>query len=358
MNYCAKCILHEKTPFISFDSNGVCNYCKEHNKIVYYGEEKLLDVIKSQKSNKSKYDALVTLSGGRDSSYVLLKLIKDYGLNVLAVNYANPFTNEVAKENIRKLVEKLNVDFIEVNNISKVHLKTYKYIINQWIKKPSLAIFPLICVGCKLMWWEILKIAKKNNITLMVSGGNRFEDTSYKKALLGVKSDVSWEDTFLKVIKGVIKEVFRNPRYLNPLFFKHYLKAYLFGDMYSLGTRIFFKKIKKIDLFYYIEWNEEKIVKRLKSEIGWEYPEETNSSWRFDCYISYLKDYLYEKTINITEKDDFYAKIVREGLISREEALKRLEKENKIPEEYIKFVLDDANLTFKEFDEAIEKIKN
>lgn len=115
---CQRCIYNTRIPSISFDENGVCNYCKqvdelaeEFGTLTSLGQSKL-DVIISEikKAGKSKkYDCVVGLSGGTDSSFLLMKAC-DWGLRPLAVHYDNTWNTAVASENIRKVTSALNVD--------------------------------------------------------------------------------------------------------------------------------------------------------------------------------------------------------------------------------------------------------
>jgi hypothetical protein len=86
--------------------------------------------------------------------------------------------------------------------------------------------------------------------------------------------------------------------------------------------------VKTKENFHYIEWNEEEILSRLRSELKWESPKQFASTWRFDCKVGHVKDLLYIKTLGLTERDDSYSKMVREGILTRDEALARLKKEN------------------------------
>ncbi|MFC2156099.1 hypothetical protein ACFLRB_06395, partial [Acidobacteriota bacterium] len=199
---------------------------------------------------KAKYECIAAISGGRDSSYILLKLVKDYNMKVLAVNYANPFTDPQATENIKNAVKNLNVDLTTVIPKKNIHMRTYGSNLRAWIKKPSLGVLPLICVACKVMWFEIIKIAKKHKIPLIVGGLNRFEDTSYKKALLGISTDKNWEQT------------------------------------YAVGSKFLERKITLLDMFFYLEWSEEDVLSRIRKELNWNSPEYLNSTWRFDCQLS------------------------------------------------------------------------
>jgi len=332
-------------PNITFDSNGVCIFCHQSKIIECKGEEKLLKLLDSFRSSEKKYDCIVTLSGGRDSTYTLLKMVKDYKMKVLAVNYANPFTDPVAKKNIENAVKYLNVDLIQFQLENHNHEKTFRHNFTTWLKDPNPALIPMLCISCKTIWYTILKIAKQQDIRCIISGGNPYEDNSFKKELLNVSSDEKIENTFVKAITGIISETIKNPGYYHPAFIPTLMKGYLFGDPYCLGSRLLGREVSRIELFNYIEWNEDEILSRIRNELHWDSPHNLPSTWRFDCHVGHLKEFLYLKTIGMTERDDLYAKMVRQGLITRDEALKRLEIENPVQFEYIEALLKQAGFT-------------
>jgi hypothetical protein len=217
------------------------------------------------------------------------------------------------------------------------------------LKKPNPALIPMLCISCKTIWYTILKIAKQHDIRCIVSGGNPYEETSFKKELLNVSNDEKTENTFIKAITAIIQETLKNPGYYHPIFIPTLIKGYLFGDPYCLGSRFVGRDVSRIDLFHYIEWNEDEIISRIKSELYWESPQKLSSTWRFDCHVGHLKEFLYFKTIGMTERDDLYAKLVRQGLMTRDEALIRLEKENPVQFEYIELLLKRAGFNDSSF---------
>ncbi len=156
---CSKCVLPESTPGIRLDQEGLCNYCRSYQRLKYAGENKLIELLESYRRPDSKYDCIVTTSGGRDSTYTLLKLAKDYGIKTLAVNYENPFTDPQAKTNIENAVRKLNVDIVGFKLKDQIHQRIFKNSVASWFRKPSPALVPMMCVACKNLLLEILKIA-------------------------------------------------------------------------------------------------------------------------------------------------------------------------------------------------------
>jgi len=204
---------------------------------------------------------------------------------------------------------------------------------------------PMMCIGCKIIWKHILQIARTHDISLIICGGNPYEYTSFKKESLSVSRDVSLSAYYTKYLRGLIKESLKNLAYVKPSYVPTLLKGYLYSQQYAIGPRTFAQNIEILDLFHFIEWNEKEITSRITNELKWDYPHALRSTWRFDCKIAHLKDYMYMKTLGMTEKDDFYAKMVREGLISRQEALQRLEKENQIHTEIIAELLEQQGLS-------------
>jgi hypothetical protein len=341
---CSRCVLPESTPGIRLDHDGVCNYCRSYRKLTYKGESELLKLLDLHRRPGSRYDCIVTLSGGRDSSYALLKLVKDYGMRVLAVNYENPFADPQADVNVRNATHKLGVDLVGFKLNHRIHERIFKNSVTAWLKKPSPALVPMMCVACKNLWLEIIKIAKRYDVRLVVSGGNRFEQISFKRVLLGTSADEGAERALIKEIFGILKQTSGNLGYFKPQFIPCLVKGYLFGHPYALGSRLLGRGITGIDLFFYLEWNEQEVLSRIKSELDWDCPRQSNSSWRFDCRIGHIKDYMYLKTLGMTERDDFYSKMIREGQMTREEALERLQVENALYVEHVNQLLNQVGM--------------
>lgn len=341
---CRKCILPAGSAGIVLDETGVCNHCRNYRPIVHKGEEALTRLLSLVRDDSKKYNCMVNVSGGRDSSYALLSLVKDYRMKVLAVNYANPFTDPQAKKNLENVIRILGVDFIQFKLKNNIHERILKNNIRAWFKNPTPAMVPSICIGCKIIWPTMLNIARRNKIRCIVNGGNPFEYTSFKKDLLGVSHGASLKSTYLANVKGLAKEAIKNLSYLKPEFLPMVIKGYLFGNPYAPGSRLLDGNITYVDYFHYVPWEEKKVLKRIQQELEWDFPHHLHSTWRFDCQIAHLKDHIYLKTLGITEKDDFYSKMVREGQISRQEALERTKRENALPMDILRNLFDQLEI--------------
>jgi hypothetical protein len=95
---------------------------------------------------------------------------------------------------------------------------------------------------------------------------------------------------------------------------------------------LFFKDIKTVTFFDYIYWNEKKIISVLYSELDWKWKKAPDCTaiamWRIDDKYSPLYNYLYLKMVGFTENDAMYSNMIREGQISREDALERCNSDN------------------------------
>lgn len=323
MKRCTKCILPETTPNITYDSEGVCNYCRDYQPVALSDDTALKELF--EKYPGRDYDVVLGLSGGRDSSYALYVLTQIYKKRVLAVHYKSPLSHAQGTKNAIKMAEAFNTKLVMITDKDDLHTKCFSNNVKAYYKKPSIAMVSMMCIACKVKWIDIFNLAKQHNVKLIVAGSNPYEDTSFKLAFQGIKEGS--KHLYLKRLMKGVREIIKNPRYLNKDTFMTTLRSYIYLDSKSPMLKLIYPGIRKIDLFYYINWDENLVVDTI-TPYGWEKPDEAKSSWRFDCLVGKMKDYIYYSSYGFTEKDDFYSKLIRENKLSREEALRRIESEN------------------------------
>src|SRR5688572_25441530 len=135
---CTRCIADSTVPGISFDDRGECSLCKMHDKWekVFPNDERGVEILEKKfqlirrEGKGKKYDCVIGISGGRDSTYLLYLAVKKWHLRPLAVHFNDGFDNPVAGENMLKAVQKLGVelrtitsDFRECKDLKIVDLK-------------------------------------------------------------------------------------------------------------------------------------------------------------------------------------------------------------------------------------------
>ena len=116
MKKCFNCLLPETHETIEFDDKNVCNICNQHkfkNEKIDWSKKKaeLDDLIKNYRG-KYDYDCIVPFSGGKDSTWTLYYLIKEYKVNPLVVRFDHGFMRPNLEENIKNLSRKLGFDMI------------------------------------------------------------------------------------------------------------------------------------------------------------------------------------------------------------------------------------------------------
>ena len=357
---CNKCVLPDTVPGVEFDEAGICNHCRGYRGSVteydFEGKDEefkqLLEKQRQRRLRKDlKYDVLAPISGGRDSTYTVWKLVKEYDMKVLCANYKNPFTSSQAQKNIQNLIQKLGIDLVEFPDKYGLHFKSFKTNLRAWLKNPDLASANLMCIACQSIYINLFQIAKKNKIELIVAGANPYEITGFKAESQGV--DDLDKKRITKLVSTYSKKVMRDRAYIK---FVNIIPAFnaamsLYGDAPYLRWR--YPKITKSAFFYYFPYKEDEIHKVLDS-IGWKKAEDNPSPWRFDCEVDSVKNYIYKKLIGATEKDDLFSRYIRAGIMSREEAIERLEKET-VNIDIVKRVLGMAGVELSELDEALER---
>jgi hypothetical protein len=355
---CSKCILTSNYPFLTFDNDNVCHYCANYKKL-NVSNYKFLEIIKNRVANKkSRYDCLVGLSGGRDSSYGLYLLKKKYGLNPLAYSYDWGFVGETARLNISKLCGFLGVELIlRTESIKRIrHLISLN--VKALLKDLKLGMVPIVQALDKRFIPLANDIAKENNINLQIHfSGFECEQREFVIGFSGINQRLSSNQhmntygTLNKIRLGLyyMKNFLLNKNYFNAAFYQN-LKAFYYS---------FFLKNNIIHFYNFEEWNEKKIINTLK-QIGYlNSSDYGDNQWRSGDTQTSFNNYIYYSLCGFTEFDEFRSHQIRMGHITREEALRLVEIDNKPKYDAIKkfcFLIDlDPNYFFDVVEQAKKK---
>lgn len=153
---CKKCILPKTYPEISFDAEGICNFCHSYNKMKYLGRKKLESILQPRRRNDGKPDCLVAVSGGRYSSYMLYRLKKSFGMHPLAFNYDNGFVSKQARINLHPLTDSLVVPLISISSQNHIQNRMFKTFLQFNARKSPAHALNQLCVGCRNGIWGAL----------------------------------------------------------------------------------------------------------------------------------------------------------------------------------------------------------
>ena len=130
---CTQCVLPETHETIHFDDEGVCNICRQQefkaDKIDWEARKKDLDELIAKYKGQGDYDCLVPFSGGKDSTYTLYYLVKEYGLKPLVVRFDHGFLRPNLHNNVMKTARELGVDVLSFTPnwrvVQKLMLQTF-----------------------------------------------------------------------------------------------------------------------------------------------------------------------------------------------------------------------------------------
>jgi N-acetyl sugar amidotransferase len=336
---CTKTVMDNiADPNITFDENGVCNYYYEYfdeeKKHVFKGEEgqnKLEENIKLiKKSGKGKkYDCILGVSGGVDSTYLALKA-KEYGLRVLCVHFDNGWNSELAVKNIENIVSKLNFE-----------LETY--VIN-WdeFRDIQLAYFKADVIDIEAItdhaiFGTIYKMAVRNGIKYMLSGNNVVTESLLPKYWIFNKADHI-------NIKDIHKKYGTIP-----------LKSYPFFDLKAKHYYQKMKGIQTVDLLNYLPYNKEKVKEEIKTKLEWT---DYGGKHYESVFTRFYQGYILPNKFGIDKRKAHLSNRICSGQITKEEALSELEQPMYNPEllETDKeFVLKKLGFSEEEFENYINR---
>lgn len=149
---CKRCIYNSDIPKITFNTEGVCNYCEQYDLMTKQyptgeaGNAIILQYVEQMKKDgKGKpYDVVIGVSGGCDSSYMLHVAKNVYGLRVLAAHFDNTYNSKIAVENIKVMLDKLNIDLftyvVDNREFEKIQLSLLKASVPEFEAATDLAL--------------------------------------------------------------------------------------------------------------------------------------------------------------------------------------------------------------------------
>ncbi len=306
---CTNCVMDTTDSKITFDENGVCDHCNTFYKDIqpyWHTDEKgtktlqeIIDKIKKEGEGKD-FDCLMGMSGGIDSSYLLYKMVTEFGLRPLVFHVDAGWNSQIAVNNIERLVDGLGLDL-------------YTEVINwEEIKDLQLAFFksgvPHVDVPQDHAFFATMyKFASKHKIKTILTGGNYSTEC--------VRNPLEW--MYYQSDSIQLKDIYK----------KHgtgKLKDYPVTNI--LWHKIWLPYVKGIKLYRpldYITYNKDEAMQELVEKFGYQkYPQKHFES-RFTRF--YESFWLPEKFGYDTRKVQF-SSLILTGQMTRKEALKQLEK--------------------------------
>jgi len=325
---CSRCIYDDCVPRISFDEEGVCNYCKLSDAIKeQYGTgsekgllslQQILAQIKKDGRGK-RYDCVVGVSGGTDSSFLLTKAV-EWGLRPLAVHFDNTWNSAIASLNIHKVTTALNVD-----------LETY-VVDNKEMEDLTRAFFfsgvPELDCPTDIAFAEVLyRSAAKQKVRYILEGHSFITE--------GI-SPMSNNYFDGKYIKDVHKKFGSGRR----------LKTFPNLSFASFLKWTVVKRIKKVRPLWYFDYSKEQARRFLQQNFEWEYYGGHHLENRLSAFTYSV--YRPQK-FGFDNRNWSLAAAARNGLMRREEALAIYNQPVKDTDELRDFFLKRIGISMQEY---------
>ena len=341
---CTRCVLPETMPFIEFDSEGVCNYCRQYEPIQLRGLDALQAELEQYRKTDGSPDFLIPFSGGRDSSYVVHLVTKELGFRPLTYTYDWGMVTDLARRNQMRLCGKLGLEHILISADIERKRSNIRANVLAWLNQPDLGMVPLFMAGDKQYFYYANKVAEQNNLNLNLLGENLLETTRFKTGYANIKPNFGSGKTYsLSLLQKLQLAFYYGARYLrNPGYINQSLADTInaFGSYYVMSHNI------NVNVFDYITWDEDTIIGTLLGEYNWETAPDTTSTWRIGDGTAAFYNYIYYIMGGVTENDTFRSNQVREGQLTRAEALALVEKENEPRYESMQWYCDIINIDF------------
>ena len=304
---CSRCVMGvqwEKD--IVFDDNGVCNHCLRYTELVESrmflgneGSKKLNELVeKIKKSGKGKkYDCIIGVSGGVDSTYVAYLATK-LGLRPLAIHFDNGWNSNLAVENIEKTLSQLNLDLythvVDWDEFIDLQLSFLKASVPDG-EIPS-------DHGIDALLWQK---ASEHGIKYILSGMNFATESLSVPGWAYGHSD--W-----RYIKGIHQKY--GSRELSN--FPHFGFLKLFYYNFVRGIRI-------VSPLNYVDFNKAEVMKFLQQELGWVY---YGGKHYESIYTRFYQGYVLPEKFGIDKRVGHLSDLINSGQISRNEAMEELNK--------------------------------
>jgi len=288
----------------------------------------------SEHQSVGEYDAIVCYSGGKDSTYTLQLAIEKYNLNVLAFTLDNGYISKTAWSNIRRVVDNLGVDHWVYRPNTKHYNAIAKASAEQDIyNKKTLTRISSICNSCiSMVNTTALKLALEKNIPYILAGFTlgqipansiiyknhyKFLAESRQQSLDKLRSSAgNFVDKYLTLPDALINDIESYPYSVNILCVE------------DVSEQEILEQVKKLD---------------------WRSPGDVDGC-SSNCMLNTFNNYVHERIFDYNPYEMELSYLIRQGLLSRDEALHKIEQR---PTELIEPLKKKLNVT----DEAIEKVR-
>lgn len=313
LRICSRCVLPASFPGIRFDDNGVCNFCR--TSATFQTREsrraelqaKFARVVESART-ASSYHCLVAWSGGKDSTYTLAVLKEEFELRVLAYTFDNGFVSPAAWRNMQAVSSNLNVDQVVVRPRFDFLRQVFRDSVSsvQYARK-ALSRTSAICNSCMgLAKFAGLRIAIEQDIPMVAFG--------WSPGQLPLSASIYRpRPAMAKAMMGATVGPLQRAGIGDA-------STYFLQDRHFAAAQHFPWEVSPLA---FLDYHQDEIFRRIE-RLGWSKPSDTGPN-STNCLLNSLGILVHQTQTGFHPYASELATLVREGKISRDEALRRME---------------------------------
>lgn len=350
---CIKCGLPETYETIEFNSQGVCNICQQHSfkteAIDWDSRKKVLDNLIEDYRGKYDYDAIVPFSGGKDSTWTLYYLMKEYNIKPLVVQFDHGFMRPNLKENNERTFRKLGV---EVHTFRPNWKVVKRVMLEALIRKGDFCWHCHTGIFAYPMW-----VALKEQTPLVMWGEPSSEYTAYYDYHDNEIEEVD-EVRFNRFVNlGITAEDMAGMIASDFNFDQRDLKPFTYPPRRDLKRL----KYRSVCLGSFIPWDVKTQSSIIQSELGWTgdqvegMPDGMYTYEKIECWMQGVRDYIkflkrgYSRVTQMTALD------LRNGRIDKVTADRIVEENEGRRPPSLELFLQYLGLTEQEFNQIVLK---
>lgn len=354
MKYCKQCLLPDTKPDLHFDSSGLCNACVNFlsRKNIDFEKRKieLIKILDKYKSiDNSNWDCIIPISGGKDSTYQVLRIL-ELGYNPLCVVATTCHLTEIGKINIEN-IKTLGVDVIEFTNNRNMRKKLNKYCLEEigdisWPEHVSIFTIPV-------------KVAVSYKIPLIIWGEcSQNEYGGPATSIHNSTLDRKWLEEFGGLLGLRVSDITE---------LANINKKDIISFNYPSDEDIQTVGVTGIFLGYYIKWCGISNALLSQSYGFTTYSSNVEGSIsnyeNLDNYQTVIHDYFKYLKFGFDRSTDIASSLIRRGIISRDDALLMVKNnEGKFPKKSlgksIEHIVEFIDLSLDEFNKICDKFTN
>jgi len=309
---CANCVLPEFEEDIRLDEDGVCNLCRSHEEGASpTGVDEMLETdfvrLLDRYRGKGTYDCLVMCSGGKDSTASLYLMKRRYHMSPLAFTFDLGFETEDALANVRRAADILGVDHVTHRSglMKRLFLRA--------IESGSRAV---LCHLCSIFYMQLtFETARRYDTPLIIAGWTKGQVARRGESSSGrYGSNVSEYAAMARETRQFLTDLKADPEFADfPLTMEEAIKR---------GNRRFRCDVQSPH--WYLPEAAEEHVPVLKAELGWKPAKRSYPEGSTNCALNFLSSARSLEHYGYTHYHVEMSKLIRQGLMTREEALERL----------------------------------